>query len=309
MLKDLFNLKKDLFPNDSDETGNIITEPEKKPDIPNDLWSKCNGCGRPLYGKLLEKNLKVCPLCNFHFRLTPAERIDITLDAGSFQPLDYDISSNNPLSFPGYPEKLSVAQLETGSNDAVVCGTGKIAGVDTAVCIMNSFFMMGSMGYVVGESITRTVEYATENKLPIVIFTCSGGARMQEGIVSLMQMAKVSGALKKHSEHGLLYVTVITHPTTGGVTASFASLGDIIVAEKGALIGFAGKRVIEQTIKQKLPADFQTAEFALDHGFVDVISERRAMRKTLGRILNIHAHDILAPAINETSAKGAENNG
>ena len=293
VLKDLFNVKKQFFPKDGVETAlapdtEPAAEPEKKPDIPGDLWAKCNGCGRALYAKLLDTNMKVCPMCAYHFRLTPEERVGYTFDQDTFAPLTYDIPEPDPLRFPGYREKLESSKTSTGHDDAVLCGVGKIKGTETAVCIMNSFFMMGSMGYVVGESITRTVEYATANRLPIVIFTCSGGARMQEGIVSLMQMAKISGALKKHSDAGLLYITVITNPTTGG-TASFASLGDIILAEKGALIGFAGKRVIEQTIKQKLPKDFQTAEFAMEHGFVDMICERRQLRKTLGRLLALHA--------------------
>ena len=293
VLKDLFNLKKQFFPKDGAESpsaaANEPPEAEKKPDIPEDLWAKCNGCGRALYAKILDTNMKVCPMCAYHFRLTPEERVGYTSDENTFTSLSFDIPEPDPLHFPGYQEKLESSQASTGHADAVLCGVGEIHGVQTAVCIMNSFFMMGSMGYVVGESITRTVEYATANGLPVVIFTCSGGARMQEGIVSLMQMAKISGALKKHSDAGLLYITVITNPTTGGVTASFASLGDIILAEKGALIGFAGKRVIEQTIKQKLPKDFQTAEFALEHGFVDMICERRHLRKTLGRLLAIHA--------------------
>lgn len=289
VLKDLFNLKKQIFPKDGGETTPAAeAQPEKKPDIPDDLWAKCNGCGRALYAKLLETNMKVCPMCSYHFRLTPEERIGYTFDPDTFKTFSYDIPEPDPLEFPGYQEKLRDSQEATGHSDAVVCGVGEIRGMRAACCIMNSFFMMGSMGYVVGESITRTVEYATAHELPILIFTCSGGARMQEGIVSLMQMAKISGALKKHSDAGLLYITIITNPTTGGVTASFASLGDIIVAEKGALIGFAGKRVIEQTIKQKLPKDFQTAEFALEHGFVDIISERRQLRKVLGRLLAFH---------------------
>lgn len=290
VLKDLFNLKKQFFPKDGAETAAQTPEPpEKKPDIPDDLWAKCNGCGRALYAKLLDTNMKVCPMCSYHFRLTPEERIAYTFDKDTFAAFSYDIPEPDPLQFPGYKDKLRDSQAATGHDDAVVCGVGEIRGIKTACCIMNSFFMMGSMGYVVGESITRTVEYATAHGLPILIFTCSGGARMQEGIVSLMQMAKISGALKKHSDAGLLYITIITNPTTGGVTASFASLGDIIIAEKGALVGFAGKRVIEQTIKQKLPKDFQTAEFALEHGFVDVISERRNLRKLLGRLLAFHS--------------------
>ncbi len=284
MLKDLFIKKKEDFKSEDDKAA---AEPPR-PEIDDKIWAKCNGCNKALYEKMLMKNLKVCPLCSYHFRLTPEERVDMTFDKGTFTPFEYDLGLSDPLAFPGYKEKIEANRRACENPDAVLCGVGEIGGYKTAACIMNSFFMMGSMGYYVGEAITRTVEYATQAGLPIVIFTTSGGARMQEGIVSLMQMAKVSGALKKHSEAGLLYLTVITHPTTGGVTASFASLGDIIIAEKGALIGFAGKRVIEQTIKQKLPKDFQSAEFAFEHGFVDMICERKSLKENIMKILMIH---------------------
>ncbi len=283
-IKDLFIKNKEEF-----KSGDKGAEETLRPGIDDRIWAKCNGCNKALYEKMLMNNLKVCPLCSYHFRLTPKERIDFTFDEGTFTEFDYDdIDTVNPLDFPGYREKIEANRKATGGKDAVVCGIGEIGGYKTAACIMNSFFIMGSMGYYVGEAITRTIEYATKNKLPIVIFTTSGGARMQEGIVSLMQMAKISGALEKHSQKGLLYITVITNPTTGGVTASFASLGDIIIAEKGALIGFAGKRVIEQTIKQKLPKDFQTAEFACEHGFVDLISERKDLKENIRKILMMH---------------------
>lgn len=284
MLKDLFIKKKEDFKSDS--AGAAPEQP--RAEIDDKIWAKCNGCNKALYEKMLMNNLKVCPLCDYHFRLTPSERVEMTFDKGTFTPIEYDLGISDPLDFPGYREKVEANRKASGNADAVLCGVGEIGGVKAAACIMNSFFIMGSMGYYVGEAITRTVEYATEAGLPIVIFTTSGGARMQEGIVSLMQMAKISGALEKHGEAGLLYLTVITHPTTGGVTASFASLGDIIIAEKGALIGFAGKRVIEQTIKQKLPKDFQSAEFAFEHGFVDMICERRELKETITKILMIH---------------------
>ena len=285
MLKDLFSQKKEIFTAkiDSENTAENV----QKTELP-DMWARCNGCGRPLYDRVLEKNIKVCPICSYHFRLTWKERADITFDNGNFERFNFDIPLSDPLSFPGYREKIKNNQKSTGLSDAVACGVGNIGGIKTAVCIMDSFFMMGSMGYAVGESITRTIEYAQKNKLPIIIFTASGGARMQEGIVSLMQMAKISGALQKFGKAGLPYFTVITHPTTGGVTASFASLGDVIIAEKGALIGFAGKRVIEQTIKQKLPKDFQTAEFAEEHGFVDMIILRKQLKETLTKLLIMH---------------------
>jgi len=283
MLRDLFQKKKEDF---RKEESSAL--PNIRPEIDDKIWAKCNDCNQALYERMLINNLKVCPLCSHHFRLTHAERIEQTFDEGSFEPLKFDIEQADPLSFPGYKDKIESNRKANAIDDSAVCGVGSIHGERVATCIMDSFFMMGSMGYHVGESITRTIEFATANRLPLIIFTASGGARMQEGIVSLMQMAKISGALERHNQEGLLYITVITHPTTGGVTASFASLGDIIISERGALIGFAGKRVIEQTIKQKLPKDFQTAEFARDHGFVDIISERRNLRKTCHKILLMH---------------------
>jgi len=284
MIKDLLQKKKEDF------LGSRKTEDANlpRPEIDDKIWAKCNECNKALYEKMLKDNLMVCPLCNHHFRLNNKQRVEQIFDEGTFNEIRFDIEQTDPLNFPGYKEKIQSNQENNEIDDAAVCGVGHIRGVKVACCIMDSFFMMGSMGYHVGESVTRIIEHATANKLPIVIFTSSGGARMQEGIVSLMQMAKISGALEKLAKENLLYITVITHPTTGGVTASFASLGDIIVAERGALIGFAGKRVIEQTIKQKLPKDFQTAEFAADHGFVDVISERKDLPALLGKVLKIH---------------------
>ena len=233
---------------------------------------------------------RVCPNCNYHGRLSAQERISITVDKESFRELDADIISGNPINFPEYPEKQAELREKTGMKDSVITGTALIKGSPVVIGVMDSRYMMGSMGSVAGEKITRAFEYATENSLPVVMFTASGGARMQEGIVSLMQMAKTSGAVKLHSEKGGLYITVMTDPTTGCVTASFASLGDIIIAEPKVLIGFAGRRVIESTIKQKLPADFQLAEFQHEKGFVDMIVERRKMRSTLSHLLKLHRY-------------------
>lgn len=251
------------------------------------LLIKCSGCSESFSKKELGPN-KVCPECFRYFRIGARERIKMTVDEGTFEEFDKNMTALNPLSYPDYEKKIQDMQEKTKINDAVVSGKCKIGGVNAIICVMDSGFIMGSMGSVVGEKITRAFEYATKYKLPIVIFTASGGARMQEGIVSLMQMAKVSAACAKHSEAGQLYVTVLTDPTTGGVTASFAMLGDIILSEPKALIGFAGRRVIEQTIKQKLPDDFQTAEFLLEHGFIDKIVERGYMHKVLSDILRLH---------------------
>jgi acetyl-CoA carboxylase carboxyl transferase subunit beta len=252
------------------------------------MWVKCDGCGNIIYKNDAEENLKVCPQCNHHFRLSARERLQITIDEGSFKEFDAEMKSGNPLSFPGYEKKLHNNETNSGLNEAVVTGECRIEGNSCVIAVMDSNFMMGSMGSVVGEKITRAVETATERNLPVVIFTTSGGARMQEGIVSLMQMAKVSGALSRHSNKGLLYITVVTDPTTGGVTASFAMLGDIILAEPKALVGFAGRRVIEQTIKQELPEGFQKAEFLQEKGFVDKIVQRKNMKRTLAQILQLH---------------------
>ena len=237
-----------------------------------------------------EELRRVCPKCNYHGRLSSNERIAITVDKESFKEFDGRLRGADPLSFPDYAEKQAELRASTGLSDAVITGTATIKGSPVVIGVMDSRFMMGSMGSVVGEKITRAFEYATENKLPVVMFTASGGARMQEGIVSLMQMAKTSGAVKLHSEAGGLYISVMTDPTTGGVTASFASLGDIIIAEPKVLIGFAGRRVIEGTIKQKLPDDFQLAEFMYSKGFVDMIVERRKLRSVLSHLLKLHGY-------------------
>ncbi|HEY5560367.1 MAG TPA: acetyl-CoA carboxylase, carboxyltransferase subunit beta [Clostridiaceae bacterium] len=260
----------------------------QKPNIPNGMWVKCHSCGQILYWKDLEENHLTCQYCKVHFRVNSRDRIASIVDEDSFIELDEKLSSKNPLAFPGYDEKVKGLQEETGLIEAVVCGIAKIDDIDIVIAVMDSRFIMASMGSAVGEKITRAVEMATEKRVPIIIFTASSGARMQEGMYSLMQMAKTSAALGRHNQEGLLYIAVLTDPTTGGVTASFAMLGDIILAEPGTLIGFAGKRVIEQTIKQKLPDGFQRAEFLLKHGFIDAIIERKDLKATLGEILKLH---------------------
>lgn len=261
---------------------------KKEIEIPSGMFIKCSGCEKNVPAKEVEALNKVCPQCGKHFRLSASERIDLIADEGTFEEIKVQINRNNPLNFPDYDYKLDKAEKASGLKEAVVCGSCEVSGCAAVICVMDSNFMMGSMGSQVGELITSSIEYATEFSLPIVIFTCSGGARMQEGIISLMQMAKISGALGRHSEKGLLYVSVLTDPTTGGVTASFASLGDIILAEHGALVGFAGKRVIEQTLRTKLPPNFQTAEFLLEHGFVDKITMRAELKGLLSKILKLH---------------------
>ena len=248
----------------------------------------CKACGTEIPYETYLANQCVCPSCGAYFRMRAAERLAITVDAGSFSEIDKKLKSKDPIGFPDYAQKLEKAEKVSGLNEGVVCGTAKIDGNDCALFIMDSSFMMGSMGTVVGEKITRLFERAMLNKLPVIGFITSGGARMQEGIFSLMQMAKISGAVKRHSEAGLLYIAVLTDPTTGGITASFAMQGDIIIAEPKALIGFAGQRVIEQTTGQKLPAGFQRSEFQLEHGFIDMIEERQRMSYTLGKLLAIH---------------------
>lgn len=270
--------------------NNIFTKSEndakKDEEIPAG-YIKCPDCGA-VYEKKELGSLKICPKCARYYRLNSKERVRLIADKGTFKEFDTTMEAKNPLNYPGYEEKIQGLQQKTGLKDAVITGECEIGGYKSVLAVMDSGFMMGSMGSVVGEKITRAFEYATKNKLPIVVFTCSGGARMQEGIVSLMQMAKVSAAVARHSEKGLLYLTVLTDPTTGGVTASYAMLGDIIISEPKALIGFAGRRVIEQTIKQKLPDEFQHAEFLQDHGFVDKIVDREALPYTIRDILKIH---------------------
>ncbi len=262
---------------------------EEKPNVPQGIMKKCPGCKGIIYTKLLLKHKSVCDECGYHFRLSSKERLVQIIDEGKFVESNSDLTTDDPLDFPGYGEKLAKSQDQTGLKEAIVTGEGTIKGRPVMVAVMDSTFIMGSMGTATGEKIVRLFEEATEKELPVIIFTASGGARMQEGIFSLMQMAKVSGAVAKHDDAGLLYITVLTDPTTGGVTASFAMLGDVILAEPGALIGFAGPRVIEQTIGQKLPVGFQKAEFLLDHGFVDRIVARDEMKSTLARIIKFHS--------------------
>jgi acetyl-CoA carboxylase carboxyl transferase subunit beta len=252
------------------------------------MWLKCPACGEILYVRELEKHLNVCHICGHHFRLTATERLAITLDEDSFQELDADLTSVDPLSFPGYKDKLTQAREATGLQDAILAGTGAILGWPVLVGAFEPHFAMGSMGSIVGEKITRLAERAVETEVPLLLFSASGGARMQEGVFSLMQMAKTGAAIARVNEAGILYISVLTDPTTGGVTASFASLGDIILAEPGALIGFAGRRVTEQILKEKLPSDFQTAEFCLKHGLIDMVTPRHELKATLARILSLH---------------------
>lgn len=251
-------------------------------------WIKCDNCKEILYKEDVRKNYSVCPNCGKHFRLSSRRRIVQIIDEGTFEELNADLHTTDPIKFEGYLQKIKSLEEKTKIKEAVKTGIGKINGINVAIGVMDANFMMGSMGEVVGEKITRLIETAIEKHLPVILFCASGGARMQEGMVSLMQMAKTSAVLSKLNKAGLLYISVFTDPTTGGVTASFASLGDIILAEPGALIGFAGPRVIEQTINQKLPEGFQRAEFLLQHGFVDRIVERKDMKNELYKILKIH---------------------
>ena len=259
-----------------------------EPNIPAGLWRKCNKCGQPIYAEDVRSNFYICPKCKGYFRVHAYRRIEMTADAGSFEEWDKEMEFANPLDFPGYEKKIEAAREKTKLNEAIVTGKCTIGGEHAVIGVCDARFIMSSMGHVVGEKIARAVERATKEQLPVVIFACSGGARMQEGIVSLMQMAKTSAALKRHHKAGQLFVSVLTDPTTGGVTASFAMLGDIILAEPGALIGFAGPRVIEQTIGQKLPEGFQRSEFLQDHGFVDKIVKREEMKDAISAILKLH---------------------
>ena len=260
----------------------------RRPEVPEGLLRKCNKCGGAIIAEDVKKDHYICPKCGGYFRVHARRRIEMITDEGSFEEWDSDLQGGNPLEYKGYEEKLKKLQEKTGLSEAVVTGKAKIDGREVVIGVCDGRFLMASMGEAVGEKIARAVERATKERLPVILFACSGGARMQEGIVSLMQMAKTSAALKRHSDAGLLYISVLTDPTTGGVTASFAMLGDVILAEPKALIGFAGPRVIEQTIGQKLPDGFQRAEFLLEHGFLDAIVERPQMKETLSKILALH---------------------
>ena len=261
--------------------------------IPGDKLITCPKCGQESERKTVAEGLSVCPKCGYHFPIGGYYRLSTILDPGSFRELNEKYPAADPLSFPGYRAKLTAAQRKTGLTEAAVTATGTIGGHKCVVGVLDSRFFMGSMSAAVGEKITLAIEYAAKNKLPLILFSASGGARMQEGILSLMQMAKTSAALARFSDKGLLYISVLTDPTTGGVTASFASLGDIILAEPGALIGFAGPRVIQQTIGQELPEGFQRAEYLEEHGFVDQIVPRREMRQTLSQLLALHRKGVL----------------
>lgn len=260
---------------------------EKKIEIPDNIFMKCPSCNKNILTEEYIKNLHVCPLCLFHERMSAKDRLNVIIDNKTFTELDENLELKES-DFPDYIEKLNEYKKRNNLKDAVITGYGKINKNKVAIGVMDSFFMMGSMGSVVGEKITRLIEFADKEKLPLIIFTASGGARMQEGIISLMQMAKTSAALNIFQNNGGLYISVLTNPTTGGVTASFASLGDIIIAEPKALVGFAGKRVIEATINEKLPDNFQTSEFMLEKGFIDKIVERKNLKNTLSKILSIH---------------------
>ena len=265
-------------------------QPQTKPEVPDELFSQCPGCKYTIYQKDLGSE-RICPHCGYTFRISAQERLALTIDMGTFLEMFKRIETQEPLNFPGYRKKLTLMREKTGLDEAVVTGTALIKGEKVALGIMDSNFIMASMGTVVGEKITRLFEYATAEKLPVVLFTASGGARMQEGIMSLMQMAKISAAVKRHSNAGLFYLTILTDPTTGGVTASFAMEGDIILAEPQSLVGFAGRRVIENTVREDLPEDFQKAEFLLEHGFVDAIIKRRELPDTIARLVRLHKGD------------------
>ncbi len=269
------------------KTGTVLMS-GKEPSVPEGLWIKCDGCGELLYKEDVRQNHYVCYKCGKYFRITTKKRLRMVVDKGTYEKWDEGLEQKDPLHYPDYQSKIRSLQEKLNIDEAVTCGAGNIHGERAVICVCDGRFLMGSMGAVTGEKITRAVERATREKLPVIIFTCSGGARMQEGMVSLMQMAKTSGALKRHAKAGLLYISVLTDPTTGGVTASFAMLGDVILAEPGALVGFAGPRVIEQTIRQKLPEGFQRAEFLLEHGLIDGIVEREELKDTLARLIVMH---------------------
>ncbi len=284
MFEKLFKKTKYIRLNQERSTTTKVVQPN----IPDGFYIKCKACGQLHDREAYELENSVCSACGHHFRIRPIERIKMVTDEGTFEQMFDHVISGNPLEFEGYEEKVASMQNKAEVAEAVTAGTAEISGRKVAIAVMDPGFMMGSMGSAVGERITLLIEHATEHKLPLIIFTASGGARMQEGIFSLMQMAKTSMALKRHSEAGQLYISILTDPTTGGVTASFAMLGDIILAEPGALIGFAGPRVIEQTIRQKLPEGFQRSEFLLEHGFIDKIVKREDLHLALSKILSAH---------------------
>lgn len=290
MLKDLFKTKPKYITvkpvNDFSGHGPVI---EKK-EIPDGLWTKCNRCSQITYHKDLEKNLKVCPKCNFHFRINAKERLKILVDENGFQETNANLKPVNVLNFPGYESKIKKDQKSTELTEGVITGRALINDIPVSIAIMDFGFIGGSMGSVVGEKITRAIEYAIDEKLPFIAVTSTGGARMQEGIFSLMQMAKTSQALNRLSEKKCLSLSIFTDPTTAGVLASFASLSDIIIAEPDALVGFTGQRVIQQTIRQTLPPGFQTSQFQLEHGFIDLIVPRKELKATVTQLLKFHGN-------------------
>ena len=298
---------KDMFKKTGYITLGKAEEPKEKPQVPEGLWVKCPKCQATLYKEDVLENNYVCPKCEGYFRIKTKTRLRMVVDKGSFEEWGTEVADKNPLDFPGYEEKLDELREKTHLKEAVTVGRARIDGQDAVIGVCDARFLMSSMGYVVGEKITRAVERATSLRLPVILFCCSGGARMQEGIVSLMQMAKTSAALERHSRAGLLYVPVLTDPTTGGVTASFAMLGDIILAEPGALIGFAGPRVIAQTIGEKLPEGFQKAEFLLEKGIIDGIVERKDLKKTLSGLIRMHGQEKGYQSYKDNRQKFEEN--
>lgn len=285
-MKDLFKVVKNRIKN------NKKVKQKNKANMPSGLFFKCPRCQTLIFMEEFKAAGRICTNCNYHARITAKQRIKITADPGSFKEFDFNLTSKNPIEFPKYEEKINQFKSLTGLNEAIITGECEINGEKTVIGVMDSYFMMGSMGSVVGEKITRAFEKATEKKLPVILFTASGGARMQEGIISLMQMAKTSGAVGLHSKEGLFYCAVLTDPTTGGVTASFASLADVTLAEPKVLVGFAGRRVIESTILKRLPDEFQSAEFLKEHGFVDKIVERKNLKQTLHTLLKLHKKEM-----------------
>ena len=261
---------------------------ENKVDIPVGKWVKCDKCKEIIYKETIRENMSICPNCGGYFRMHINRRLESIIDEGTYQKFDLNIDTTNPLNLEDYPKKIKALREKTGLQEAVSAGKGKINGEDVVICVMDSGFLMGSMGIVVGEKITYSMEKAIELGIPFIIFCTSGGARMQEGIISLMQMAKTTAAVAKLNKAGILYISVLTDPTYGGVTASFASIADIVLAEPGAMIGFAGQRVIKQTIGQELPEGFQTSEFLLEHGFIDEIVERKDMKSMLYKLVKFH---------------------
>ena len=261
---------------------------ENKVDIPVGKWIKCNKCKEILYKEDVRNNMSICPNCGAYFRMHINRRLETIIDNGTYKRFDLNIDTSNPLELEDYTKKIKGLREKTGIEEAISCGTGKINGKDVVICVMDSGFLMGSMGVVVGEKIAYSVEQAIERKIPLIIFCTSGGARMQEGIISLMQMAKTTAAISKLNKAGGLYISVLTDPTYGGVTASFASIADIVLAEPKAMIGFAGQRVIKQTIGEELPEGFQTAEFLLEHGFIDKIVERKKLKNTISKLIEFH---------------------